>query len=889
MAQTVVVVESPAKAKTINKYLGSDFSVVASYGHVRDLTPKDGSVDPEHDFSMKWEVDGQSKKRINELAKMVKAADRLVLATDPDREGEAISWHVLECLAEKKVLDGKKIDRVAFNEITKKAVVEAVDNPREIDQQLVDAYLARRALDFLVGFTLSPVLWRKLPGSRSAGRVQSVALRLICDRELEIETFKPREYWSILNDLAAPGGQSFAARLYALDGKRLDKYAIANEEAATGIVDRINGADFTVKSVEAKPTRRHPQPPFTTSTLQQEASRKLGFSASRTMQIAQKLYEGYPIDGETTGLITYMRTDGVTMAGEAVAGARRVIGEQYGDQYLPDVPRAYKSKAKNAQEAHEAIRPVDMSRRPEFVAKILDKDSLRLYELIWKRAMASQMESARLERTTVDMLSGAGDITLRATGQVMKFDGFLTLYQEGEDDKADDDKEGDARLPALAEGDAISKQKITPKQHFTDPPPRFTEASLVKQMEELGIGRPSTYASILSVLRDRDYVRMDRNRFIPEDKGRLVVAFLENFFERYVQFEFTARLEEQLDEVSDGKLEWREVLRNFWQDFSGAVEDIGDLRITAVLDALNETLGPHVFPQTEEGANPRQCPSCSEGELSLKVGRFGAFVGCSNYPECKFTRPFTDTNGEGAGLEPREIGIDPASGQMINLKTGRFGPYLELDGAEEGKKPKRTGVPKDINASSLTLDLAAQLIALPREVGQHPESGKKISASIGRYGPYVVCDGKYGRLQTTQEVLEIGLNRAVTVLAEAKTKGGNRGGGALKELGDHPDDGKPVRVMNGRFGPYVKHGSVNATVPKDIDPETLTMDEAVPLLAAKALKAKGKKTTKKKVAKKKTAKKKTAKKKTAKKKAATKKKTAAKKKAPATDAKTDDS
>lgn len=834
----VVIVESPAKAKTINKYLGSGFQVLASYGHVRDLPSKDGSVKPDEDFSMIWEVDSSSKKRMNDIAAAAKKADTLYLATDPDREGEAISWHVLEILKSKKGLADLDVKRVVFNEITKAAVLEAMANPRELDKELVDAYLARRALDYLVGFTLSPVLWRKLPGSRSAGRVQSVALRLVSDRELEIEKFDPREYWTIDVGLKTPGGDALTASLTHFEGNRLDKFDLNNEAAATKAREAIEAASFAVHTVESKPARRNPAAPFTTSTLQQEAARKLGFSASRTMQTAQRLYEGKEVDGETVGLITYMRTDGVQVSAEAIAVSRDVISEQFGASYVPEAPRVYKTKAKNAQEAHEAVRPTDLSRRPEDIAGTLEDDERRLYELIWKRTIASQMESARIERTTAVINSGDGRVGLRATGSVLKFPGFLALYREGLDDA--DEESDDRRLPALAAGEAMEREKIQADQHFTEPPPRYSEASLVKKMEELGIGRPSTYASVLDVLRDRNYVRMDRNRFIPEDKGRLVTAFLESFFTRYVEYDFTANLEAQLDDVSAGKLEWKTVLHEFWTEFSNAVGETKDLRITEVLDALNEVLGPHVFPQPEGGGDPRACPSCPEGRLSLKVGRFGAFIGCSNYPDCSFTRQLAKSNGDdpNGGMEAdRVLGSD--DGDEISLKSGRFGPYVQRGdvGEDKKKKPPRASIPKDMPVDSIDLEAALSLLSLPRDVGIHPETSKPITAAIGRYGPYVNHAGQYASLSSTEEVFSVGINRAVSLLAEAKQS--KRGGSeVIAELGEHPDDSKPVNVMKGRYGPYVKHNRINATIPKGRDPEKITLEDALVLIAEKASKPK---------------------------------------------------
>lgn len=850
----LVIVESPAKAKTINKYLGSDFQVLASYGHVRDLPAKDGSVKPDENFSMAWEVGSDSKKRLKEISAAAKKADILYLATDPDREGEAISWHVLEYLKENKGLAGLDVKRVVFNEITRSAVLDAMAHPRELDQELVDAYLARRALDYLVGFTLSPVLWRKLPGARSAGRVQSVTLRLICQRELEIEVFKPREYWTVDVAMKTPSGDPFTASLTHLDGKKLTKFDLGDEETAHRATSAIEANDFSVESVESKPTRRNPAPPFMTSTLQQEASRKLGYSASRTMRVAQRLYEGKDLGGETVGLITYMRTDGVSIANEAVAGTRSVIADQFGDTYLPKSPRVYKTKAKNAQEAHEAIRPTEMSRRPQDIANTMDDDERRLYELIWKRTIASQMESALFERTAADISAQGGALKLRANGSVLKFPGFLALYREGLDDAEDDSDE--RRLPAINTGEAIAREKVQADQHFTEPPPRYTEASLVKKLEELGIGRPSTYASVLEVLRERDYVHMDRNRFIPEDKGRLVIAFLESFFARYVEYDFTANLESQLDEISAGNIDWKRVLTDFWVEFNEAVGETADLRITEVLDSLNEVLGPHIFPTPEDDGDPRACPSCSDGRLSLKVGRFGAFIGCSTYPECRYTRQLSMAESEKeSGQLQADVILGADEGDDILLRNGRFGPYVQRgEVSEENKKPPRASIPKDMPVESVDLEGALALLSLPREIGNHPETGKPIVAAIGRYGPYINHAGKYASLTSTDEVFTVGINRAVDLLAEAK-KNQRRGPEVLRELGPHPEDEKPVNVMNGRYGPYVKHKSVNATIPKDKDPDKITMEEAVAMIAAKASKPKKKKAPAKKKAAKKTPKK----------------------------------
>jgi DNA topoisomerase-1 len=841
----IVVVESPAKAKTINKYLGPGYEVLASFGHIRDLPAKDGSVDPDHNFKMIWEVDERAQKRINDIARAVKGADKLILATDPDREGEAISWHVLEVLKEKKALKDQAIERVVFNAITKQAVSEAMKHPRKIDHALVDAYLARRALDYRVGFTLSPVLWRKLPGARSAGRVQSVALRLVCDRELEIEKFVAREYWSLIATLATPRNDSFEARLVGADGQKITRLDIGSGKEAEDFKTALETAAFTVAAVEAKPARRNPPPPFTTSTLQQEASRKLGFAPAHTMRIAQRLYEGVDIQGETVGLITYMRTDGIDMAEEAIAGIRSMIGRNYGKEYVPGAPRKYQNKSKNAQEAHEAIRPTDAGRTPRDVKGALDSDQLRLYELIWNRAVASQMESAELERTTVDIEAKVNGrlLELRATGQVVKFDGFLTLYQEGHDDDAED--EDGKRLPAMSQGEKLTKQSISATQHFTEPPPRFTEASLVKRMEELGIGRPSTYASILAVLRDRGYTRIDKKRLVPEDKGRLVVGFLESFFQKYVEYDFTASLEEQLDKVSNNELEWHQLLRDFWDDFIAAVGEIKDLRITQVLDALNELLGPHVFPKKEGGGDPRQCPNCREGQLSLKVGRFGAFVGCSRYPECNYTRQLTP-GANGADTATKVLGKDPVTGLDVTLRGGRFGPYVQLgEGNKETKeKPKRSGLPKGMTPDDVDFEKALGLLSLPRDVGKDPESGEMIIAGIGRFGSYVKLGKTYANLEPGDDVLNIGLNRAVTLIAEKKAnpgKGRRFGADPGRSLGEHPDKGGPIIVKNGRYGAYVSHDGVNATLPSDKTPENVTLEEAVGLIDARIAAGGGKK------------------------------------------------
>ena len=825
----VLIVESPGKVKAINKYLGSNYKVLASFGHIRDLPSKDGSVKPDEDFAMTWDVDARAQSKIKDITAAMKGADKLILATDPDREGEAISWHILEVLKQKHVLGKIPVERVVFNAVTKSAIMEAIAHPREINAELVDAYLARRALDYLVGFTLSPVLWRKLPGARSAGRVQSVALRLVVERESEIEAFKAQEYWSIDTDIATNKGD-FSARLIQLDGKKLEKLSLTTEAEAKSAEAAIKAQTFTIGSIESKPVKRNPSPPFITSTLQQEAARKLGFNAKRTMQVAQGLYEGVDIGGETTGLITYMRTDGITMVPEAVSEARDVIGGKYGARYVPGAPRIYVSKAKNAQEAHEAIRPTSFARTPEEASRYLDGDAAKLYELIWKRAIASQMESAEQERTTVDVISADKKITLRATGTVTLFDGFLTLYQEGQDDTADEDG---AKLPQVVAGDVAKVEHITPAQHFTEPPPRYSEASLVKKLEELGIGRPSTYATILSTLRDRAYVRQDRGRFYPEEKGRLVTIFLQSFFKRYVEYDFTADLEEKLDEVSAGTLNWKKLLREFWTQFSAAVGETKDLKIRDVIDTLEGVLAPHIFPAGEDGTDPRKCPVCADGKLNLKLGRFGAFVGCTNYPECRFTRQLGAKPGEG-DTGPRELGLFPGTEEKVTLRSGRFGPYVQLG---EEAKPKRSGLPKGTDPSSVDLALAVKLLSLPREVGAHPEDGKMITANFGRFGPYIAHDGKYASLESPEDVFEIGLNHAVTVLAEKKAKGGGRRGPqALKELGND-SEGHPIKVMKGRYGPYVTDGSTNATIPNGDEPENVTLEQALALIAERVAKA----------------------------------------------------
>ena len=833
----VVVVESPAKAKTINRYLGDDYKVVASYGHVRDLPAKDGSVLPDNDFAMSWEVDGKSEKHIKTILEAARGADRLFLATDPDREGEAISWHVREVLSSRRGLKDLDVKRVVFNEVTKNAVLEAFARPREIDRELVEAYLARRALDYLVGFTLSPVLWRKLPGSRSAGRVQSVALRLICEREAEIEAFKSREYWTIEVEFKTESGQIFTARLTHLDGKRLERFDLDTEAKARAAADMIlRASGFAVAEIDSRQVRRNPFPPFTTSTLQQEASRKLGLGATRTMQIAQRLYEGIDLGGEVVGLITYMRTDGVAIATEAIAAARQLIGSDFGPRYVPDQPRLYRSPAKNAQEAHEAIRPTDLARKPADIASRLDSDQRRLYELIWKRTLASQMASALLEQVAVDIADSTGRLRLRANGSVVVFDGFLALYQEDRDDTADEEGES-TRLPAMRKAERIARGEVSPNQHFTQPPPRYTEASLVKKLEELGIGRPSTYASILQVLQDRAYVRLEKRRFLPEDRGRLVTTFLTSFFERYVQYNFTADLENQLDDVSGGRIDWKEVLRNFWRDFSTAVDGTKELTITQVLAALDEELGRHFFPNDGSGTDPRLCPVCGAGRLSLKLGKFGAFIGCSNYPNCRYTRPLAIESDADAAPPETALGTEPGSGLAVTLKKGPYGHYVQLGEGNGEFKPKRVALPRSLKPADVDLETALRLLGLPRELGRHPETGDTITAGIGRFGAYIKHGATFKSLGADDDVLTIGLNRAVVLLAEPVSQR-RRGPQLLRELGVHPEGGA-VGLYRGRYGPYISHDGVIASLPRNSDPETFSLTEALPLLATQREKSKG--------------------------------------------------
>lgn len=817
----LVVVESPAKAKTIEKYLGSDYRVLASYGHIRDLPPKDGSVDPDDGFAMKWQAYGDKTKQLKAITDAAREAEELILATDPDREGEAISWHVQEVLQKRKALPAK-VARVAFNAITKAAVQDAIANPRGLDADLVDAYRARRALDYLVGFTLSPVLWRKLPGARSAGRVQSVALKLVVEREREIEAFAPQEYWSIAVTMEQ-NGIEFIARLVRWKGGKIERLTIGSEGGAMAAKADVENGLFKIVSVETKSLTRNPPPPFTTSTMQQEAARKLGFAASHTMRIAQRLYED--------GAITYMRTDGVQMDGSAISEARGAIANRYDASYVPDKPRVYKSKARNAQEAHEAIRPTEFSR-----GKVGSADRARLYDLIYKRALASQMASARLERTTAEMEEGTGQTALRAVGQVVKFPGFMALYTEGRDDDGGEDSK---LLPMMNKGDAPAKKAVEAEQHFTQPPPRYSEASLVKKMEALGIGRPSTYASTLKTLKDREYMRIEKNRFFPEESGRLVTSFLQRFFERYVSYDFTAGLEEELDDISGGRAQWQEILLAFWQDFKPKTDEVMEQKPSDITAELDKFLEPLLFPEQEDGSDSRLCPRCNEGRLALRGGRYGAFIACSNYPECKYTRQFGKRGGDQQDRgEDEVLGKDPETDDDIGFKTGRFGPYIQRG---EGKEAKRASIPKDVARADVDLEMALKLLSLPRIVGEHPETGRDIEAAVGRYGPYLRHDGKYAKLDTTAEVFEIGMNAAVMRIAEAKKKGGRGQREPLKVLGKHPRTEEEIKLMDGRYGPYVTDGSTNATIPKTVDKDELTLEEAAQLIDDRAAKGPAKK------------------------------------------------
>ena len=821
----LVIVESPAKAKTINKYLGEDYIVLASYGHVRDLPSKNGSVDTENNFNMTWEIDPGSKKPLKEIYDAAKDAKKIILATDPDREGEAIAWHVKNILDDKKLLKDKKVERVVFNEITKKAVKNGIDNPREINTELVDAYMARRALDYLVGFNISPILWTKLPGSKSAGRVQSVALKLIVERENEIELFKPQEYWSIQSLFKNKDTKDLNSKIILFKSEKVDKFYFKNEEQTKSAVDEIKKHDYQITQIEKKPYKRNPYAPFTTSTMQQEASKKLGFGASRTMQVAQRLYQGFEIDGETVGLITYMRTDGTQISNEALEICRNYISQKLGKDYLPDQPRNYSGKkAKNAQEAHEAIRPTDINRDPSSLKSILDRDQMRLYELIWNRTVSSQMESAEFERTSIDICNNDKSIIFRANGSIQKFDGYLKLYQETkeEDEKKEDNEDDENILPDVNNGDALTINKILDEQHFTNPPPRYSEASLVKKLEELGIGRPSTYASIISVLSTRNYVELINKKFIPTDRGKLITAFLDKLFNKYVDYNFTANLEDNLDEITSGKIKWIDVLSQFWEQFNINVNEVKELRTRAILDMLNESLADIIFDKDESGSVERKC-QCG-GELSLKVGRFGAFIGCANYPECKFTRPLSKIKAaqETFMSEPKEIG-ETDDGKKITLKKGRFGPYLQV--GNEEKEMKNFSIPKGISPDEVDIEKAKFLSGLPKVIGKYPDNNEDITLNNGRFGPYVKCSNKSATLESPEDIFSIGLNKAITLIAEAKP--GRRSSNEIKNLGEHPEDKKPVKVMKGQFGPYIKYKTINATIPDDKDPNDITMEEAL--------------------------------------------------------------
>jgi len=826
----VVVVESPAKAKTINRYLGENYTVLASYGHVRDLPSKDGSVKPDQDFEMSWQMSDSGGQRIRDISKALNGADRLILATDPDREGEAISWHVCELLKQNSKTRDIPYERVVFNEITKTAITKAIDSPRELDIDLIEAYLARRALDHLIGFSLSPVLWRKLPGSRSAGRVQSVALRLICERESEIEVFLTDEFWSVDTDFTTTDGGNLSARLTHLDGQKLDKLSLGTEAQAIAARQRIETATWQVSTIETKRAKRRPSPPFTTSTLQQEASRKIGFSASRTMQIAQKLYEGVNLGSETTGLITYMRTDGVQMSFEAIGQIREAIQQTIGANFVPEKPRVYKSKAANAQEAHEAIRPTSIWRHPDEVRKCLDFDQFRLYELIWKRTIASQMADAQLDQTAADLSATTDHLTMRANGSVIIFDGFMKIYREDRDDQEDKSADPQNRiLPPLSQGQDMAVQQVHPEQHFTQPPPRYTDASLVKRMEELGIGRPSTYASIMQVIEKRGYVLKDGKRFIPEHRGRIVSTFLENFFTRYVEYDFTAALEAELDQVSDGKMNWRALLKQFWSDFAVAIEKAMTLSVPDVMKTLDSELEKLFFTPDENGKIQRICSKCGTGHLELKLGKFGPFIGCNNYPDCRYTRQIVgagESDDDGQELDgDKLLGTDPVNQLPVYLKKGPYGSYVQL-GGEEVKKPKRSSVPKGKLLLDVDLDYALGLLSLPRDIGLHPQTSDMIQAGLGRYGPYLKYQGKFTSLKEGDDLLSVGINRAVDLLAEAAKTAG-------RFLGEHPDGGE-VHLKRGRFGPYFEYNKLRAPMPKTLQMDSVTLTEALEILAAKA-------------------------------------------------------
>ena len=826
----VVVVESPAKAKTINKYLGDGFIVLASVGHVRDLVRKNGAVDPNNNFRMNWEVSNEKQKNIKAIADALSNENKLILATDPDREGEAISWHLLEVLSKRKAIKkSTEIERVVFNAITKSSVLQALKNPRKLNMPLIEAYLARRALDHLVGFKLSPVLWTKLPGARSAGRVQSVSLKLIVEREMEIESFDSKEYWSVKVSFETKKNEYLEARLTYCDGKKIGKMTLGSESEAKMACSLIEGNDFAIDSVVSSPIKRNPAPPFMTSTLQQEASRKLKIGAKETMIAAQRLYE--------SGLITYMRTDGIDMASEAITAVRDLIIKEHSSAYLPKNPRIYKNSAKNAQEAHECIRPTDISKTPSKIGEV-DKVQEMLYKLIWNRTMASQMQSARFESTAVGITSLDKRIFLRASGQVLQFDGFLKVYVEGEDDNKTD---SEIVLPKIEKDQKLQKSTINPEQHFTQPPARYSEATLVKKMEELGIGRPSTYASILSTIQDREYVRKEKNRLVPEDKGRLVTVFLDNYFNKYLEYDYTANLEKKLDKISAGDADWKHILQDFWDEFEKAIDQTADLRITEVLEKLNEVLSPHIFPKNNDGTDPRICKNCTDGLLSMRTSRAGsAFIGCSNYPNCKYTRPLSgESTAKDTDLLNEEILGITEDEQKVTIRSGRFGPYVQLGEQSDPKvKPPRTSIPKGMDIKSINLEKALRLLKLPREIGAHPEDGLMISAAIGPYGPYVRHGRTYANLSDPEEVLMIGMNRAVQVIKEKIEKGSKfNSAKVIRILGEHPDTSS-IELMDGKYGPYVRWRKINATLPKDLSIETISLGEAIELVNAKALKKK---------------------------------------------------
>tara|TARA_B100002003_G_scaffold251381_1_gene294604 strand:- start:1004 stop:3517 length:2514 start_codon:yes stop_codon:yes gene_type:complete len=821
----VLIVESPSKARSINKYLGSDYKVLASVGHVRDLSAKNDAIDTENDFQMKWETSERGRKVIKEITDAAKKSDNLYLATDPDREGEAIAWHVEKLLRDNSSLSNLKIHRITFNEVTKNAVLDSLKEPREIDKNLVNAYLARRALDFLVGFTLSPVLWRKLPGSKSAGRVQSVALKIISERELEIEKFIPQEYWSIQGEFTNSENKTINARLALYEGNKVDKLDIKNEKEAEKIYGEIKNSKFTVGTITKKEAKRNPYPAFTTSTMQIESSRKLGLSVNQTMRTAQKLYEGTEIKGETTGLITYMRTDSVVMSNDAINQIRNFVTDNYDQNYLPEKPRIYKSKAKNAQEAHECIRPTNINQTPKDIKQYITNEEFKLYEIIWQRAVSSQMASAILDQVAVDIVNEDKKISLRANGSTIKFLGMYKIYQEVKDDDKVEEKE--LILPVMNEGERLNLKEVNKNQHFTLPPPRYTEASLVKKLEELGIGRPSTYASIIKVLQDRDYVILDKKRFNPHDRGRIVSIFLEKYFNKYVEYDFTADLENQLDEISDGKLDWKEVIRKFWKTFKQLCDETVGKSNREVIDVLDDALGPHFFPP-DGNDEKRKCPTCNNGRLGIKVGKFGGFIGCSNYPDCKYTVQFNQLNDKDVSSlsGPKEIGIYPETGEMITLRKGPYGFYMQVGEGTKEKKPKRVSIPKNFEPDAIGLNTAIQLLGLPRKLGFHPETNKTVSAGIGMYGPYILHDKKYKALEKTDNILDIELEKALELISKPT----QRGNATLKTFGEHPTEKKNITAHDGKFGPYVKCGKINASLLGDQIIDSLNLEEAIKLI-----------------------------------------------------------